>query len=405
MRRCSIVRGSSMRHRIVAITRCGGRIRDKWEQEQYAKDICEYIDDKAGENASVLAVPYIEYKMKEALPNFTYAYNSFLQEDIIDTVIGEQVDFLVLNRETTDNMSEITVDEALLSDYGIDKVSTIGDYDLYENKKKFTNLYTITQYAEATGSQGMFYTITDLQDHLVIIDGGWDADAEQVLNVIANHDGKVDAWILTHAHQDHISAFNNLMEGDFDIEIGQIYTVDMDYDYYASVAAQYDGGFEHFERFLRVTEDMNNITYLHRGDELNLIGLNMKVLNAFDDSFIEEEIGDPCNNGSLMFKLTGTEGKTMLFCADVTPAMESRLREWWSDELKCDYLQLSHHGILGTFTQEMYEYMDPKLVFFNLSDGMVLNPDMNAKDYYDMFTEKGCTIYTQSTAPNEIEIK
>ena len=46
--------------------------------------------------------------------------------------------------------------------------------------------YLITQYADATGVQGTFYTISN-NDTLIIIDGGWAGNADAVRKVIAKH--------------------------------------------------------------------------------------------------------------------------------------------------------------------------------------------------------------------------
>ena len=55
--------------------------------------------------------------------------------------------------------------------------------------------YLITQYADATGVQGTFYTISN-DDTLIIIDGGWAGNADAVRKVIAKHNNTVDAWII-----------------------------------------------------------------------------------------------------------------------------------------------------------------------------------------------------------------
>ena len=62
--------------------------------------------------------------------------------------------------------------------------------------------YLVTQYPDATGVQGTFYTITN-DDTLIIIDGGWADNESAVREVIAEHGNKVDAWIISHPHKDH----------------------------------------------------------------------------------------------------------------------------------------------------------------------------------------------------------
>ena len=66
-------------------------------------------------------------------------------------------------------------------------------HTLVESKKDSTGYtpdpateYLVTQYADATGVQGTFYTITN-DTTLIIIDGGWADNASAVREVIAAH--------------------------------------------------------------------------------------------------------------------------------------------------------------------------------------------------------------------------
>ena len=52
--------------------------------------------------------------------------------------------------------------------------------------------YLVTQYPDATGVQGTFYTITN-DSSLIIIDGGWAENESAVRNIIAKHGNVVDA--------------------------------------------------------------------------------------------------------------------------------------------------------------------------------------------------------------------
>lgn len=262
--------------------------------------------------------------------------------------------------------------------------------------------WSITQWQQINGAQGMCYTITDEQGHLIIIDGGFDLNSELILNQIVAHDSHVDAWIITHPHQDHVSVFLNLMEGDFDFDIDTIYAVDFDAEYYESVVAQYDGGYEFFERFNNVTEGLDNLTYVKIGDDFDLCGLDMKVLSAWTDDD-PDYLGDPVNQGSMVFKLSGKE-KSMLFMADCH-SLEYKLKDLWGDELKADYLQVAHHGIGATTSTDFDAFVDPEVAFFDLPEWMNKTEDMNSKEYYDFFVERGVTVYNFGTAPNTVEIQ
>lgn len=266
-------------------------------------------------------------------------------------------------------------------------------------------VYTITQFAQANGAQGMCYAIRDNEDHLILVDGGWNMNAELVLNMIIDHGSYVDAWIITHPHADHVEVFNDLINGDFDFTVGTVYTIDLDYDYYESVVNDFDGGFEYYLDFLKALQgdEIEKVQFVHTGDEYDLFGMDMKILNAFDLNN-EYHLFDPANMGSMMFKLIGKEN-TMLFGADVRRELSDYLIETWGEELKSDYFQVPHHGISATTTIEFDAMVDPEVVFFDLPEWMNLTEDKNSREYYDFFTERGATVYNFGTAPNSVELR
>ena len=71
--------------------------------------------------------------------------------------------------------------------------------------------WTVTQYGSDNDSaQSMFYTIKGSNGRLFIVDGGWAANEGRVRNVIKKNGNKVDGWIITHPHPDHVGAFNKI---------------------------------------------------------------------------------------------------------------------------------------------------------------------------------------------------
>ena len=62
-----------------------------------------------------------------------------------------------------------------------------------------------------TNVQMNSFVITKKTNHVILIDGGFDEDAEYLVSYLREMTGQavphVDAWILTHPHIDHISAF------------------------------------------------------------------------------------------------------------------------------------------------------------------------------------------------------
>lgn len=262
--------------------------------------------------------------------------------------------------------------------------------------------YTITQYASESGNQAMIYSITDNKGHLVLIDGGWEQDVEQVKTIIKENGGKVDAWILTHPHSDHITAFNTIYASKDRPDIKHIYVSDFNQKKYKEAAQDWDE-YEYYETFLNLTKNDKCVHELEAGDVLDVIGLSMKVYNSYSNKI---ERTDAANDGSLMFELFGKK-ESMLFCGDVGKIMSDTLIEEWGDELQADYIQMGHHGN-GGLSEEFYRLVDPKAAFFDAPDWL-MNPEegtaYTTPENRKIMESMGCKIYSFNTAPNQITLK
>ena len=240
---------------------------------------------------------------------------------------------------------------------------------------------------------------------LVIVDGGYDSDAQQVLSILKQHQYHADAWIITHAHPDHAGAFNAIMATypDTNVKIDHIYTTRVNRKRYEETAHDYDG-IDTYYTFDSLTQKMNNVSYLKAGDELDLIGLHMKVLHAWDKA-TEQQQATLLNDGSLMFRLSG-QRKSMLFCADVQAEMEDEIISSYSKDLKSDYVECGHHGNWGLDTR-FYDLVDPKATFMDCPD-QILNDSTGTYDAPQLkayFEKKGVTVYSFHTAPNQVVLE
>ena len=263
--------------------------------------------------------------------------------------------------------------------------------------------WTLTQYGSDTGPQKMFYTITDRRGRLVVVDGGWEEDAGDVADVIRSLGGHVAAWIITHPHPDHVGAFNSIMAhlGDSGIRLDHVYTVGVREERYRETAKPYDD-YGAFEKFKIHCENLGEtVSFLSENDELDLIGLRMKVLSAWDER-VDQFENNECNNGSMMFRLDGRKN-SMLFCADVQKEMEEYIIPAHKDELKADVVQLGHHGNWG-LTQEFYDIVSPSAAFFDAPASVIDVTDASFDGWQlrDALLDRGVTLYRYATAPNRI---
>lgn len=236
---------------------------------------------------------------------------------------------------------------------------------------KKTNLFAkdewiITQYGPRDINLS-FYTLYNPKKGLIVVDGGWTEDAQYVRDIIALAGNKVDAWILTHPHQDHVGAFNVIYADPRDIEIGKVYTVDMASPKECIQVASWDS-VEAYENFLEL--EVKDLQYLYTGDELEICGLQFQILNTYGEH-VKQYSRDYLNDGSMMFKVKAKE-QSMLFCADVGVSVSDYLVQRWGDTLQANYLQMGHHGY-GGLQDDFYQKVAPQVAFFDAPAHMMLD--------------------------------
>lgn len=263
------------------------------------------------------------------------------------------------------------------------------------------NYWVLTQHPDVSGNQAMFYTFYNPNyDSLIVIDGGWKENTEHVRDVINSYGGHVSAWIITHYHNDHVDAFNEILKNRDGIIIDNIYASPMNYDEYLAVAKFWDSS-ESFANFLEVTK-YRKVTYLYTGDEFDVENLHFKVFNSYDPKV--SEFGDIPNNASLLFKVIGKE-TSILFCADChSPKLADKLVEKWGDELKADYVQTGHHGN-NSFPTSFYDFVAPKVALFDAPDWLMEGDNYTAKNLKAHFLTNGVVTYDMMTEPNEFKFR
>lgn len=259
--------------------------------------------------------------------------------------------------------------------------------------------WLITQFGDPMQAQEMCYVITT-ETGLVIIDGGFSYEAPRLREIIELYGNSVEAWILTHYHPDHITAFLDIIEDPQEIKIHHIYTVEQADLALMEEKAPWDD-FSMLDRFDAI--EIDGLEYLHRGDQLELLGLKMEVLSAYDTN-LDSLTNDLMNDGSMMFRLSGRE-ESMLFCADVGVGLTNYLIGEYGESLKSDYVQMGHHGF-GGLGEEFYRLVSPRAAFFDASDWLMNGEgDRSTREKEALMRELDCVIFSYYTAPNQILLR
>ena len=297
-------------------------------------------------------------------------------QKIVDLMDADKPDYFLLSgylKRENCNYLVLGADKKAgeLVDYGYFPVAQTQDYVIYRCDDLNQHAWRIIQYpSEELNS--MFYTIQSDIGELIVVDGGWKEDAKDVHEVIKKLGNKVDAWIVTHPHQDHAGAFCVIYPDPEGMEISKVYAPDMPSEELCKENAPWDT-YETLEAFQSL--DISQLEYVHKGDELDIGGLKIDVLSAYDD-YVDENSNDLLNDGSVMFQVSGQQ-QSMLFCADVGISMSDYLVNTYGDGLKSDYIQMGHHGN-GGLSEKFYRLVDPKVAFFDANEEL-MNPPEGSK--------------------------
>lgn len=309
----------------------------------------------------------------------------------------EGYDFVVLERTKQ-------VEQSILNEYGYVLLDQIDAYSVYycdEAAEKEQVYWRMTQYSFGTIDSS--YILESSTGQLIIIDGGYHWETERLYSIIEKHEGIVNAWIITNPHGEHVSAFNQMIEEKRDIDIEEIYTIDINIDLYRTMAQSYED-LDACEEFMKKISDMHNVYYVSQGDVLQYDGLKISILNAWsnDTDLLSDAV---CYNGSMSLKIS-SENDSFLYLSDLLNISNEYILQQCIEDENIKYIQVSNHGSWGMDTS-FYDKFDLSAVFFNANDDAIAqdNPNFITWQLWSYFDDRGILKYSNSTAPNSIILK
>lgn len=333
---------------------------------------------------------YNSRKYGEIAEMFSLTSKEILLKDLIKAMKKYDFQYFVIG-----NWQQLTGNT---NNKNIEKIGQTATYQVYRYNEP--TVYTMRQYADVEDYQCMSYIIRSSTGGLIVVDGGRAWQSETLVKQIKKYGGVVDGWIITHPHDDHCGVLASVLAAGWDqseIEIKQIYIGEMDYE---AAKAQSDRA-DTYGYLLQGLEGHDNVTWLKAGDELDIIGLHMKVLHTCNETVLANS-DNVMNDGSMVFKLSGKK-KSVLFLADVgdndeqirarTPdysrgseigrLIADEILAAYPEDVKADIVQMSHHGN-GSLPDYFYEAVEAKTAFFDAPDWLMenRNKETGVESYY-----------------------
>ena len=183
-------------------------------------------------------------------------------------------------------------------------------------------------------------------------------------------------WIFTHAHHDHMKlALSFLEKYHNDIEVSMFCynfpSID-DIPITEEPASRVETSKELIEKldYLIETYYQDSIIYKHHaGDILQLPGCEIEFLQTHESYYPNEFSW--FNHTSSAFIVTINDKKVMVL-GDSEYTNNEYLSYLYDDVLKCDVLQLAHHGLNGG-SLSLYQEIDPSICLWAIDETRYLN--------------------------------
>lgn len=235
-------------------------------------------------------------------------------------------------------------------------------------KEKQSVLLTQVRESYFSADCGMTYVIRLPDGSFWLIDAGLGEydQPEHLLKLLQAQSTearpRVAAWFFTHPHGDHINGFINLLRQYPDsLQIDEVVRrwPDPEYCSCGCDAPEFEA------LLLQLQERGTKITVPHRGQIWETEGCRAEVLFVCNDLYPEQISG--LNNSSLMLR-TDLYGHRVLWLGDC----EWQSAKWLcahypAEELKCELLQVGHHGYWGG-SDALYHAADPRVLLWPCPD-------------------------------------
>lgn len=238
---------------------------------------------------------------------------------------------------------------------------------------RYLNATQLTQLKNNSQSQMMGYVIKTKDDKLIVIDGGTQADTDNLITKIKKLGGAVDYWFVTHPHKDHAGAFIKIVN-ETDIKINHVYITINELSWYQKYEADRIEEVKKFYNAIlneRIKENVEEVTL---NQKIYIDNIECEILGIKNPEITTNAI----NNSSMVIKMF-VNNKSILFLGDTGVESGEKLLKNQRNKLKADIVQAAHHGQNGV-NKEIYEAINPKIVLWPTPDWLWNNDIGNGED-------------------------
>ncbi len=237
-------------------------------------------------------------------------------------------------------------------------VTQVGSYKSYDPKATWADMGYIIRLEDGTfvmidGGLDWTQTVKDVYDKLVELKP---PEMDEII---------ISAWFITHGHGDHYGVLKGFIR-----EYSDKVTVKMllgnDLPNLANgISEKPDRGFNYYSAVGKFGGCVN--VKIHTGQQFFFPGATFTVLSTHEDVF--PNAFNRYNEYATTVFDTVIEDTRFMWLGDAEVGRAGMLADVYKDALKCDVVQMAHHGSGNTVTTELYDLCDPDRVFWPVGYG------------------------------------
>lgn len=210
-------------------------------------------------------------------------------------------------------------------------------------RSSFT-LWQIPSHADTIGNSYVFRT---RKGRLIVMDGGMPAEGMFLRGFLGAMGGEVEAWFISHPHDDHMGALCEILKDRQELRIRHIYHSRIAEEVIKG-EPQCEAACRQFYHLLDTVQDITVTDIQEPGGTYCWDGMNLQVLGVANPFTT-----NPYNNSSMIMRVWDKR-KAITFLGDAgIECGDKVLKGPYGDRLDCDYLQMAHHGQNGC-SEEFY---------------------------------------------------
>jgi len=207
--------------------------------------------------------------------------------------------------------------------------------------------FTVWQIPSHSNTIGNSYVFRTKTGRVIVMDGGFPEEAFTLRGFIGALGNEVEAWFISHPHDDHMGALNEILkQGLQDLRIKAIYHSSIVDEVIDAEPTEAEKTRDFYERLSKCEAKVVDIQ--QAGQVFDFDGMKLKIV-----SVATQLTTNPYNNNSMIMRVWDKR-KSMVFLGDAgVECGNLALNGPYAEDLNCDYLQMAHHGQNGC-SEEFY---------------------------------------------------